>query len=55
MLRTVLWLHVKKSIDTRDEFMERRALVHLIFLAPHAGETYLAVCLKSVKVCPSYV
>ena len=25
------------------------------FLEPHASVTYLAVCLKSVKVCPSYV
>jgi len=25
------------------------------FLGPNAGATYLAVCLKSVKECPSYV
>ena len=36
-------------IPARDGFRERGALGHLSF-GPQAGVTYLAVCLKSVKV-----
>jgi len=40
---------------TRDGFRKGGALRHLCFWGPHAGETYLCVCLKSVKTGPSYV
>ena len=49
-----LWSKVVGVI--RDGFRERGALGHLSFWAPHKCDLlYLAVCLKSVKVCSSYV
>ena len=41
----------------RDRFRERGDLGHLSFCGPtsHSSVTYLSVCLKRVKICPSYV
>ena len=47
-------LSAKPDPRGRDGFRKRGALGHRSFGA-HAGMTYLAVCLNSVKVCPSGV
>jgi len=39
---------------SRDEFRERGALGHLCFGASRIC-AHLAVCLKTVKACPSYM
>jgi len=43
------------GVTTRNGFRELWALGHLSFGGPTQGVTYLAICLKSVNACLSYV